>query len=79
MLCLIYTHDTQGHAAPEGECVYIIQNTSACVIINMLHFWHSKNLPKLEGNVQLAYIVTDADDDSGKLFLPLIKHSYLYC
>ena len=25
------------------------ESTSACVITNMLHFRHSKNLPKLEG------------------------------
>ena len=66
MLCVIYMHDAQGHAAPEGECVYIRQSTSACVITNMLYFRHSKNLPKLEGNVQLTYIVPDADYDSGK-------------
>ena len=54
---------------PEGECVYIRQSTSACVITNiMLHFRNFKNLPKLEENVQLAYIVTDADYDCGKLF-----------
>ena len=52
----------------EGECVYIRQSTSACVITNMLHFQHSKNLPKLKGNIQLAYIVTDVDYDSWKLF-----------
>ena len=68
MLCLIYMHDARGHAAPKGEYVYIRQSTSACVITNMLHFRHSKNLPKLEGNVHLAYIVTDADYDSGKFF-----------
>ena len=38
---------------------------SACVITNMLHFRHSKNL-KL--TAQLAYIVTDADCDSGRYF-----------
>ena len=71
MLCLIYTHDAQGRAAPEGECGYIRQSTSACVITNMLHFRHSKNLPKLEAklkeNIQLTYIVPVADYDSGKL------------
>ena len=66
MLCLIHMHDVQGHAAPKGECIYIRQSTSVCVITNMLNFRHSKNLPKFE--VQLAYIVTDADYDSGKLF-----------
>ena len=69
MLCLIRIYaQRRGHAAPEGECMYIRQSTSACVITNMLHFWHSKNLPKLEGNIQLANIVTHADYDSGKLF-----------
>ena len=46
VLCLIYTHDAQGHAVPKGECIYISQSTSAWVITNMLHFRHSKNLPK---------------------------------
>ena len=32
---------------PEGECGHIRQCTSACVATNMLHFRHSKNLPKL--------------------------------
>ena len=53
---------------PEGECVYIRQSTSACVITNMLYFRHSKICPNLKENVQLAYIVTDVDYDSGKLF-----------
>ena len=44
---LIYMHDAQGHAAPEGECVYIRQRTSACVITNMLHFRHYKICPNL--------------------------------
>ena len=65
MLCLIYMDDTQGRTAPEGECVYIRQSTSACVITNMLHFRHSKICPNLKEN---AHIVTDADYDSGKLF-----------
>ena len=33
---------------PEGECVYIRQSMSACVITNMLHLQHSKNLSKPE-------------------------------
>ena len=45
LLCLIHTHDIRGRAAPDGECVYIRQSTSACVITNMLHFQHSKNQP----------------------------------
>ena len=48
MLCLIYMHDAQGRAVPDGECIYIRQSMSACVITNMLHFWHSQDLPKLE-------------------------------
>ena len=65
MLCQIYTHDAQGHAAPEGECVYIRQSTSACVITNMLHFRHC---PNLKEDIQLFYIVADAIYDSGRLF-----------
>ena len=42
------------HTTPEGECVYIRQSTSACVITNMLYFRHSKNLPKLEGKCSAA-------------------------
>jgi len=34
---LIYTHDAQGHAAPEGECVYIRQIPTDQVIIIILH------------------------------------------
>ena len=34
---------------PWASCVYIRQSTLACVITNMLHFRHSKSLPKLEG------------------------------
>ena len=48
VLCLIYTYDAQGYAGPKGECVYIRQSTSPCVITNMLHFRHYKNLPKPE-------------------------------
>ena len=48
VLCLIYTHDARGRAAPEGECVYIRQSTSAYVITNIFHFRHSQNLPKLD-------------------------------
>ena len=32
---------TQGHAAPEGQCVYIRQGMRAWDITNMLHFPHS--------------------------------------
>ena len=77
MLCLAYTHDAQGHAAPEDECVYI--GTSACVMINMLYFPHSKNL---KPTAQLVDIVTDADCDYGRLFqhfydVPNISKTYL--
>ena len=33
---------------PKGECIYIRQSMSACVITNMLLFRDSKNLPKPE-------------------------------
>ena len=36
-LCLVYTHDARGHTVPEGECVYIRQSTSACVINNSIN------------------------------------------
>ena len=36
--------------------------------IIMLHLQHSKHLPKLKENVQLVYVVTDADCDSQRLF-----------
>ena len=41
---------------------------SACVITNILHFKHSKNLPNLETNYSAVYIVIDVDCDSGRLF-----------
>ena len=57
----ICMHDEQGCAAPTGKCIYIIrQSRSVCVMTNILHFWHSKNLPKL-------YIITDTDCDRGNL------------
>ena len=68
MLCLIYTHYAQGHTPPESECIYIKQNTSAHVIVNMLHFRHSEIRPNLKPTTQLSYIVTDADCDCGRLF-----------
>ena len=40
---------------PEGECGHIWQWTSICVATNMLHFWHSKNLPELIANCS-AYL-----------------------
>ena len=33
-------------AGPRAESIHIGQSTSAHVIINMLHFQHSQNLPK---------------------------------
>ena len=53
---------------PDGDCVYIMQSMSACVITNMLHFQHSKIHPNLKAIAQLAYIVTDTDCDYGSLF-----------
>ena len=70
-----FTHDSQGHAVPKGECVYIRQSTGTCVITNMLHFWHSKICPNLKLTAQLAYIVTDADCDSGRYFNIFIMFS----
>ena len=61
-------NDAQGRGASKGECIYIRQSTNACVITNMLHFWHSKICPNLKPTAQLAYIVTDADCDYGRLF-----------
>ena len=52
--CLICTHDARGRAAPEGECGHIRQRTSSCVATNMLHFRHSKNLPKLDSNISAS-------------------------
>ena len=51
MLCLIYAHDAHGSAAPKGECVYIRQSTSACVITNIYHFKHSEKLPTPEAKL----------------------------
>ena len=65
-------HDAQRCVAPEGECVYIKQSTSACVITNMLHFRHYKNLPKPKSTAQLVHIVTDTDNDSGRYFYVFI-------
>ena len=61
---------------PEDKCVYIRQSMNACVITNMLHFWHSKIRPKLKANAQLAYIVMDADCDYGSLFYNVFKCFY---
>ena len=62
MFCLIQLYI---RTMPEGECVYIRQSMSVCVITNML-FGTLKICPSLKENVQLVYIVTDADYDSGK-------------
>ena len=51
MLCLIYTHDARGRAAPGGKCIYIRQSTSACVITNIYHFKRSEKLSKPEGKL----------------------------
>ena len=74
MLCLIYTHDTQGQV-----CIYQ-ESTSACVITIMLHFWHSKIHPNLKATAQLAYIVTDTDCDNGSfndfIMFPNVSMTY---
>ena len=69
MLCLIYTHDALGRAAPEGECGYIRQSTSAWDITNMLHFLYSAllNLPS-ELSICFSYIVGDTTCDCGFMF-----------
>ena len=53
----------QGWTVPNGECVYIRQGMSNCVITNMLHFWHSKNQPIPEVDCSTSYIVTDSDSE----------------
>ena len=65
MVFLIYTQDARGHTAPEGECVYIRQSTSACAIINTVCYISStlKICATFKLTAQLAYIVTDADCD----------------
>ena len=44
-VCISY-NTGKSACAPEGECVYIRQGMSACVITNMLHFLALQNLPK---------------------------------
>ena len=75
MLCLIYMHDARGCAAPEGECIYTRQSTSACVITYMLHFQHYRICPNLKSTVQLGYIVTNTDNDCGRYFNVFIMFS----
>ena len=54
---------------PSGLGIYIRQIPSAHVISNIYHFWHSiKICPNLQVTVQLLYIVTDAECNSGMLF-----------
>ena len=55
VLFLIYTHDTQGCAVFEDECIYIRQSTSVCVITNMIHFCTLKIFPNLKLTAQLPY------------------------
>ena len=50
-------HDARGCAAPEGECVYIRQSMSACVITNIHHFRTLKNWPNLKENCSAIFIV----------------------
>ena len=71
MLSLIYMHDTRGRTAPKGECIYIRQSTSACVITDIRISYTSGTLkicPNLKFTAQLAYIVIDADCDCGRYF-----------
>ena len=65
MLCLIYTHDARGRAAPEGECVYIRQSTSAWDITNMLHFPVLERLPNLSKVSLVVFIIKGARCDYG--------------
>ena len=74
VLCLIYTHDACGHAANEDKCAYISQSMSACVITNMLHFRHSKNLPI----TYFKYIVIGTRCDCGSMFCCCYDVSSLY-
>ena len=74
-------HDARGRVVPEGKCMNTRQSTSVCVITNMLHFRHSKNLPKPKINRSASYIVTGADCDCGRYFnifitLPNISMTY---
>ena len=39
---------------PEGAGIYIRQIPSAHVIINIFHFRHSKNLPKVDLNISAS-------------------------
>ena len=52
--CLICTHDAEGAQRPRASG-HIRQCTSACVATNILHFRHSKNLPKRIAN-RSAYL-----------------------
>ena len=69
VLCISYNTGKSAlpDTAPEGECVYIRQSTSACVISNIFHnifhFWHSQNLSNLNRAAQLPYIVMDVGCD----------------
>ena len=58
----------KGVQLPRASAYNIKQSRSACVITNMLHFRHSKIHLNLKATAQLAYIVTDADCDYGRLF-----------
>ena len=48
--------------------VHIYQAKHECLCYNQLHPGTLKICPNLKENAQLAYIVPDADYDSGKLF-----------
>ena len=73
VLCLIYTYDAK------GECIFIRQSMSACVITNMWYFWNSTIHLNLKATAQLAYIVTDADCDYGSLFLTFYNVFQHFC
>ena len=74
VLCLIYMHNIRGHATPKGECIYIRQSMSVCVITNILHFRHSQICPNLVTTEQPLYIVTDTDYDCRNLFVTFPPH-----
>ena len=52
-------HNTLGRAVTKGEYVYIRWSKSACVVTNMLHFWHSKIHLNLKLIAQLACMWLD--------------------
>ena len=55
MLCLIYTHNTQGHSAPEGECVNRIRE-----IISESNIWQFALNMQLAGSFEYCVEETHA-------------------